>query len=208
MDKLIIGCSAISRSGKDTFFNLFKNLLPNLNVQRFALADDLKKELYSIIRELYGIDIFNCTAEEKELVRPLMVFHGKIRRIRSNGRHWIEILDKKIRATNCDVAVITDVRYDVYKNDERPWLQDELKGVLLHISRYNMENIETAQGTLSRKIFTQPPNQDEAENNPKLISAADYRIEWESCPTTANNFTELNPHIEKFIQWLKDAKKI
>ena len=170
--KNIIGLGGIAQSGKDFFFTNLKKTTKR-NVIRFAIADELKKELFSLIKNTYNVDIFNCSAEDKEKIRPMLVSHGKIRRDESNGRHWINKISEKVKDAAKDknnIVVITDIRHDEFANDEVNWLKKELNGFFVHISKYTEDK--------GVKVFGLPPNEGEAINNPKLIEKADYLIQW------------------------------
>ena len=166
----IIGLGGIAKSGKDFFFTNLKKTTKR-NVIRFAIADELKKELFSLIKNTYNVDIFNCSAEDKEKIRPMLLSHGKIRRNESKGRHWINKISEKIKDAAKDkenIVVITDIRYDEFAEDEVDWVKKELNGFFVHISKYTEDK--------GVKVFGLPPNEDEAINNPKLIEKADYLI--------------------------------
>ena len=170
--KNIIGLGGIAQSGKDFFFTNLKKTTKR-NVIRFAIADELKKELFSLIKNTYNVDIFNCSAEDKEKVRPMLLSHGKIRRNDSKGRYWINKISEKVKDAAKDeknIVVITDIRYDEFASDEVDWVKKELNGFFVHISKYTEDK--------GVKVFGLPPNEDEAINNPKLIEKADYLIEW------------------------------
>lgn len=195
----VIGVGGLAGSGKDTFVNLLQEQIPN--VKRFALADSLKAELNPTLINLYNTDIFSCSRERKDIVRPALVAHGKIKRTLSQGRHWIEILNKKIQEHKNtfpnDLICITDIRYDVFEKDEVGWLKKELGGIFVHVSRF-----EIAEG---KTIFQTPPNADEAENDPKLQKKADYRVIWPSANKVdgSPDFNSLNIYVEEFIKWLR-----
>ena len=168
----IIGLGGIAKSGKDFFFTNLKKTTKR-NVIRFAIADELKKELFSLIKNTYNVDIFNCSAEDKEKIRPMLLSHGKIRRNESKGRHWINKISEKVKDAAKDeknIVVITDIRYDEFAEDEVDWVKKELNGFFVHISKYTEDK--------GVKVFGLPPNEDEAINNPKLIEKADYLIQW------------------------------
>ena len=170
--KNIIGLGGIAQSGKDFFFTNLKKTTKR-NVIRFAIADELKKELFSLIKNTYNVDIFNCSAEDKEKVRPMLLSHGKIRRNDSKGRYWINKISEKVKDAAKDeknIVVITDIRYDEFASDEVDWVKKELNGFFVHISKYTEDK--------GVKVFGLPPNEDEAINNPKLIEKADYLIQW------------------------------
>jgi hypothetical protein len=201
----IIAVSGIAQSGKDTFCNAIASQISG--AKRFALADLLKEEIRPILIDRHQIDIFNCTPEQKETVRPDMVEYGKAKRRESQNRYWIDKLIPKIqeylRANENNIALISDVRYFESDNDECPWVKYENNGILVHVSKYKIIN--------GRRVFTQPPNDDEKRNDPILSQHANYRIVWQE--QNSNNFRlnnnddylfrQLDDHIQEFIKWLK-----
>jgi hypothetical protein len=195
----VIGVGGLAGSGKDTFVNLLQSQIPN--VKRFALADSLKVELNPTLINLYNTDIFTCSREQKDIVRPVLVAHGKVRRVLSQGRHWIEILNNKIiehkKNNPNDIICITDVRYDVFEKDEINWLKDELGGIFVHVSRYDV--------VAGKQIFQRPPNADEAENDPKLQVKANYKVVWPGARKVDGtpDFESLNIYVEEFLKWLR-----
>lgn len=191
--KQVIGISGVAGSGKDTLFSLLS--LRNPNVKRFALADILKKELSPFIKDLYEIDIFNCSREQKNLVRPILVEHGKIRRTLTNGTYWTskltEAINEFISLSPQNVAIVTDVRYAEYEEDELFWLKKVLNGHLIHITM-----------TLGKGEKLQPPNKEEEINDPVLRKFSDLRIIWPKVePFSLKNLNLINyaEKVEKFI---------
>lgn len=178
----VIGISGVAGSGKDLFFTLLKKYLEEtygIHCNKLSLADELKKEVNRFTIQEYGIDALTCSREDKELIRPLLVFHGTIRRGKSLGRHWINILNKKIKKlkfSNNEISIITDIRYDQYENDEVYWLKNELSGTLVHISNY----AEVNSGSTSPPVIVDknPANDAEKANDPKLKQKSDYSIRW------------------------------
>lgn len=185
--KLTIGIAGICGSGKDTLYSL---LAQRINCKRVALADQLRREMNPFIIDKFGIDLFNCSREEKDLVRPLLVEYGRIKRQQTNGRYFIEKIDSYIKTLNT-IAVISDVRYCVYERDETHWIKNELNGILVHVSKY--KEID------GKKIFSESPIKDERENDPKLQAAADYKIEWPEVKT----LDLLAPYVDNFLIWLQ-----
>ncbi len=190
-----IGLSGVAGSGKDLFFSL---LSQKINCERYSLADSLKKEVSEFTKEQYDIDATNCSRSEKDLIRPILVAHGTIKRDRSNGRHWIEKINKKINKNNLtnSVVVITDIRYDDYSEDEVHWLKNELGGYLVHITLF--DEVQRLNGLF--KKYKTAINEEEARNNPKLAEKADFKIEWKR----EKDRNLLNQHIENFLEWLKE----
>ena len=200
MKSTIIGLSGLAGAGKDLFFSI---LSQKVNCKRFALADELKRETKPILLENYGIDPTTCSREEKEKIRDFLVFHGSFRRDETDGRYWIDKLTPSLKNHSGGYAVVTDVRYDEHPLDEVHWLKNEMKGVLVHISRFtevpyaNVPNIK-------QRAFIEPPNEKERINDPILKEKSDYQFAW---PTTLGHEkyvnTKLSKHVDKFLAWLE-----
>tara|TARA_R100000808_G_C2136039_1_gene144370 strand:+ start:213 stop:866 length:654 start_codon:yes stop_codon:yes gene_type:complete len=198
----IIGISGVAGSGKDTFFEFLSERLP---CKKFSLADELKKEVRQWTQVHYHIDSIDCPRDDKEIIRPFLVFHGTTKRHNSQGRHWIEKLNDSLLKDDFDgFKIITDIRYDDYENDEVSWLKDELNGTLVHVSQYEyFKDVE--EGALIKK-FREPVNSEEARNDPRLKQKSDFQIEWEFIKN--GRIEELSPYVDNFINWLlKDREK-
>jgi len=197
----MIGISGIAGSGKDLFC---KFLLKEIKGSRIALADPLKEETRGFILQKYGIDILSCSLEEKNKVRDLLVFYGGIKRYESKGTYWTDKAQKK--ADNCKhVPIVTDIRYAEYQNDEIHWLKAKNKGTLIHLRKYC--EVETF-GPQVKRVYFDPPNEDEKRNDPKIRDKADYCIEW---PHIENaNYEKikevLTPYAKEFAEWYKTKK--
>ena len=167
----VIGIAGVARSGKDTLCDLLrKGLLERgYKSQRFALADLLKAKIRPFLLEFFEIDIFDCSPEEKELVRPLLVEFGRAKRITSEGSYWTGLLQEEIDKADCDVAIVTDIRYAEYEYDEADWLKEWNHGTLIHVER-----------VLPNGEILTAPNADEERNNPKLKELANTNLIWES----------------------------
>ena len=204
MSSKIIGISGVAGSGKDLFYNLLKDYI---TCERFAIADELKIEIRDFILNNYSIDVVNCYREEKNLIRPYLVAHGVAKRTRTQGRYWIEKVESKIKQRVFEYyclqnkgqdlyPIITDVRYDKYKEDEVFWLKKQMNGLLVHISLFEIKN--------GKRIFKKPINSDEASENPKLLEKADYIIEWQKIEGDFNTKKKaLAPIIKDFIKFIK-----
>jgi hypothetical protein len=200
---LTIGLSGVAGAGKDLFFSLLKRALikNEIRVYRLALADSLKCEVSSFLLKEYGVNIFDCDRATKNLYRPFLVFHGKIKRSQTNGRYWIDKISSRIDSKEKHkIFCITDIRYAEFKKDELYWLREEKKGILVHVSQYSIEG--------NNKIFKLPPNEDEAKNDPILKNAADYKVEWPRIEGS-QGFVEavLWKEVEDFIVWLKKNER-
>ena len=182
----VIGISGVAGAGKDLFYTILSRYV---KCKRYALADKLKLEVNPFCKRHYKIDLFNCNREEKETVRDLLVFHGTHKRRLSDGKYFTKELNKLIKKDiknkeleEDTVIVVTDIRYDQYKQDEIYWLKKLMNGTLCHVSQYEMKLLE------------------EEREDPKLKAAADAVIEW---PTIEGNMIEvekkLEGHVHQFI---------
>ena len=188
-----IGISGVAGCGKNTLSTIIIKLLQRMGLpyRELSIANNLKQEISWVSRELYGINSSNCTREEKNTIRPLLVAHGVIKRELSNGRHWVEMLNKELAPDK--INIITDVRFNEYEKDEVYWLKNEINGVLIHLSRY-----DEIKG---KRVFFPPVNENESENDPLVKEEADFVFNWK---------TE-ESHIKKIIsasQMLKWVKKL
>jgi hypothetical protein len=203
----IIGISGVAGSGKDTFFNLLSERVP---CRKYSLADELKREVNQWSRMHYSIDSEACSREEKEVIRPFLVFHGATKRHASQGRHWINKLsDRMMKDKVQGFKIVTDIRYDEYENDEVSWLRNELNGILVHVSQFEYRREEVwvpsgEAGTLVKK-YRDPINPEEARNDPRLKEKSDYQVEWEFIKN--GQISELKSHIDDFIEWLTEDEE-
>ena len=78
-----------------------------------------------------------------------------------------------------DVALISDVRYAHYTNDELTWVTHEHKGLLVHLRRYEKSSsaVIEADGTV-KFDYVKPPNEHERINDPKLREGAHFQLDW------------------------------
>tara|TARA_B100000287_G_scaffold383082_1_gene388621 strand:+ start:66 stop:659 length:594 start_codon:yes stop_codon:yes gene_type:complete len=186
-----IGIAGVAGCGKNTLSNLIIKLLQRLELpyRELSIANNLKKELSVASLELYGIDSSSCSREEKEIIRPMLVAHGEIRRKLSNGTHWTSLLKKELAPEK--INIITDIRFNKYEKDEVFWLKNEINGVLIHLSRYEENNGE--------RIFFPPANETEKENDPLVRKDADFRLNWK----TQEDETKKIISASQMLKWVK-----
>jgi len=183
----LIGIAGVAGSGKDTFGKIIGNVFENSGgkVNYLSFADKLKAEVSEISKKLYDIDPTNCTRDEKNLIRPLLLAHGAIMREKTQGQYWIEGVKNLIIENN--INIITDVRFCEYECDEVDWIQSN-GGIVVHITRFFEEN--------GQRIYIMPDNEYEKRNDKTLKNKADYSFSW---PT---NISKQKKYSEKFFKWL------
>lgn len=198
---MVIGVSGVAGSGKDLFSNALAQELESKGkrVLRLSIAQALKQEVQEWCVDQYGIDPLNCSREDKEKIRDLLVFHGTAKRNKTEGRHWVEITNSIIQELkdNYDYFIISDVRYCDYEKDEVFWLKKELGGVLIHVQLYWIE------GRLNghKKVFQEPVNSEEKRNDPKLLKQCDHDITWEKFDNI-NKDKYTKEYVVKCAGWL------
>ena len=215
----VIGLSGVAGVGKDLFYQILSSRIPCVRV---SLADNLKKEAIDWCVKHYNINPVNCSREEKNSIRDFLVFHGTFKRKQTQGRHWIQSLEKSMSVLDLKDknVVITDIRYDDYENDEVSWLKNEKEGILVHISRtqdvpvgainrvkdLKGKELEFDSGKAVVKENIPPANSEEARNNPKLIKAANFHVEW---PTIKGSHSyilgEAGVYVDEFLKYLNSG---
>ena len=183
----LIGIAGVAGSRKDTFGKIIGNVFENSGgkVNYLSFAAKLKAEVSDISKKLYDIDSTNCTRDEKNLIRPLLLAHGAIMREKTQGQYWIEGVKNLIIENN--INIITDVRFCEYECDEVDWIQSN-GGIVVHITRFFEEN--------GQRIYILPDNEYERRNDKILKSKANYSFSW---PT---NISKQKKYSEKFFKWL------
>jgi hypothetical protein len=186
-----IGISGVAGSGKNTLAEIIIKFLERMDIpcQELSIANNLKKELSTASKELYGIDSYSCSREEKDIIRPFLVAHGEIKRKLSEGKHWTGLLTKDLDREK--VNIITDVRYSEYKDDEIGWLKNDVNGVLIHLSRYETQN--------EKRVYIKAMNGSEKKNDPVMREKSDFALSWDT-------YTESSKRIastEKLLRWIK-----
>ena len=183
----LIGIAGVAGSGKDTFAEIIKKVFESngFEVNCLSFAKKLKEEVAEVSKDMYGIDTMNCTREEKNLVRPLLLAHGAIMREKTKGQYWIDGI--KDLVSNDKINIITDVRFCEYECDEVDWIQSN-NGIVVHITRFFEENGE--------RIYISPDNEYEKRNNKILKNRANYSFSW---PT---DISKQIKYSNKFFEWL------
>lgn len=187
-----IALSGVAGCGKNTVSSIITKLLGRLDLpyKELAIADNLKKELIPSSKELYGIDPSTCSRREKDLIRPFLVAHGEIKRNLSEGRHWVNQVNSKLDAEK--INIITDVRFNKYEKDEVYWVKNEINGVLIHVSLYNIKN--------NQRVFLPPANETEFKNDLLVKKEADFILNW----PFEKDKTKQILNCEKLLKWVKN----
>jgi hypothetical protein len=171
---MIIGISGVARSGKDTLANGFVRIFKKCGIKakRYALADELKKEVKSFLLKNVGIDSFTQNDDDKKIIRPFLVSYGTHLRRELNPNCWIEKLTKNLKEDS--LTIVSDIRYE----NEAQWILDQ-GGLLIHISRLNGES------------YMPPANEEERINDPILQKKSSVSFTWDTIgDTNLENLTD------------------
>lgn len=196
----LIGIGSTSRVGKDTLAKyLFNKFHGHIDISIFSLAYELKKQMEQFIQDKLSLNVWTDNSEEKAIFRSLLVEYGKIQRIKSNGKYWTEILDKKIKNKSKSlnykpfIIIVPDIRYCEYPEDEVYWVQDKWNGILINIDRIQKN------GTL-----IPPANRDEAKNSEIIKKYSDYNFIWPSIEDFGESYIYNNYFIPFFDKLFKE----
>jgi hypothetical protein len=177
MNIVVVAISGSRCVGKDTMFTILKTL--NSKFHRFAFADMLKHDLNDFIKKQFDIDVFHPSTVEKELIRPLLICYGTIRR-NQNTNYWVE----KILSSLDNPAIIPCI-VDLRFLNELDLLRETCGENLVHI---HLERINSPI-----------PTADELENGPILASRSDYKLTWGD-DTQETRFKIVNQLYENIIE--------
>ncbi len=209
MNKLYIGVSGFARSGKNLFCDIAQKILKekyNMSSKTYALAYFLKKDCEPFIQEKLGLNSFSEKTEDKNTFREMLVWYGGVKRKQTEGKYWTGLLHEELKKDTNDVNFISDIRYVEYVDDEVFWLKKQLGGKLVHVSKYTYgfpsDGRHYRINDMSKKIYTEAPNQHEALNDPKIRFLADYKVEWEQIVSVDKNQEGLinNPNLNLIVE--------
>jgi hypothetical protein len=184
---IVIGVGGFARSGKDTFVKIAKRVLKDNGYSsiKLAFADPLKEEIDPFLQQHYNISAWTDDTEEKKIIRPYLVAHGCGKRMISEGRYWIDQIDKAIENIhfNEDVIFISDCRFP----NEVDWVHQKWGGWFVHLKKYSVKSgmqydLFTGEKTVVQtwKQYDAAPNEEEAFQDPLCEIKADYKLKLEN----------------------------
>lgn len=207
----VIGVGGFARAGKDAFVNIAKNILTknNYKPQRFAFADNLKKEVGGMLQANdFALDVHTTNTDAKTKLRPLLVWWGCARRdLSQGGMYWVEQVhkqledvQKKYKSMGFDdsefVALISDARFV----NEVKWLQNEWDGQFIHLRRFSMKEVRDGYGDWqTQEVFDAAPNEEEAKNDPLIQELANVKVEWKSQGIPAGGCVTQDEYLQKKV---------
>ena len=200
-EPMLIGLAGVAGCGKDTFFTHLKQALEkrSITIKRYSFGDELKYEVNKWTTNQYGIDAVNCNRNDKEQIRPFLIAHGVIKRNKTEGQYWINKTKERIESDTekPDIACITDVRYNQYKNDEASWIKNKF-GIVVYIQRL----IRTDEAAELR-VPLEAKNSEELKNDPLVKDSANFIASIKDVHESLIEQT-VTEEIETFLDWLKE----
>ena len=153
---IVVGISGVARSGKNLLCELLmQNLyLEGYTSKPFALAADLKNDCDEFLYKKCDLNVWTDLTEDKTQFREFLVWYGSLKRKQTDGRYWIDKLDRRISTYEGDVAIVTDVRYDQYDKDEVHWIKEDEKEIFLTFSEVNQLEL-VRQAAIRQKYIDQ-----------------------------------------------------
>jgi hypothetical protein len=199
MNKLYIGISGFARSGKDLCGKIISNFLEvNGKIPlRVALADELKIDVEEFLNIKCNTSPYTDDTEEKTKIRPFLVWYGCYQRGRQPD-YWIKQIEKTIDINpDFNVVVCTDIRFP----NEAHWIHSK-GGWLIHLSKY--VKLSPDGGKTWQRKYQEPPNEEEAKNDPVVKGMADFKINWEDLSNSGQvkiNMDDLvnNPYLKEEV---------
>ena len=200
---IVVGISGVARSGKNLLCELLmQNLyLEGYTSKPFALAADLKNDCDEFLYKMCDLNVWTDLTEDKTQFREFLVWYGSLKRKQTDGRYWIDKLDRRISTYEGDVAIVTDVRYDHYDKDEVHWIKEEKQGLLIHLKRFKRDDTNFVH-------YTKPANDHESLNDRSLYEKADINITWETVNDPRKNdviIDIVNSTTQKIIQKIENS---
>ncbi len=186
---MIIGISGFARSGKDTFGLSLQRILKTYSIESEinAFANVLKNDIDQFLIEKFNISAFTKKENEKSLIRPILVAYGESKR-KQDPNYWIDQIKEKSKNK---LTIVTDVRYE----NEAKWIIDN-GGFLIHLSRQK-----------NNGSYIEAPNEQEAENNPKVANLACFKMVWQTIENKDGFVDEhtIDQIVESFICSCEDV---
>lgn len=205
----VIGIGGVATTGKDLAASILSAKLADrgLTVQRVALASPLKGDLDEFCEKNFGFSSYTQVPEEKQLIRPALVWYGDAQRKRTGGRHWIDQAQATIDKSAADVIIVTDVRYDHYEKDEVYWITRELNGLLVHVSQFTWATPLTTKvsNPTRERVFVAPANDHEMLNDPKVKAKAQCVVEWENVGKLTQSELLVHPKLNEHMEFVRST---
>ena len=108
-----------------------------------------------------------------------------------------------MNANTNDIPVVTDIRYQEFEKDEVYWLNQELGGVLVHISQFTTSRMAGSRAAYRTPVkkYKQPSNEEEERMDPILKGLADYKVDWPRVDEELTKSAVLARHVDDFVTW-------
>jgi hypothetical protein len=162
----IIAIAGNATCGKDRLYELLcLELQGRIKCKRIGFADALKEELNTFLLSQTGISAWTTNAEEKRVIRSMLVFWGNTFRRGQDPNYWVNQVARQVQSCQEETCwIIPDLRY----KNEYDWIKSQ-GGITIFLNRQ-----------LSSSTVVPPANEYEKENNMLLAQICDLNVTWKS----------------------------
>ena len=152
----IIAIGGNARSGKDTLADNLVNILKDLDIkaQKVSFASALRHSVDDFLLKELGISAFTEKKEEKDIIRPFLVFWGTDIMRNQDQEVWIKRLQKLLKPDQ--ISIISDLRF----TNELDWVREN-EGISIMLNRAGIG----------------PANKHEEEQNKKLYKLVNLKFD-------------------------------
>jgi hypothetical protein len=161
-NKKIIAIAGNARSGKDTLGKHLVSILGEYGIKAkcYSFASQLRKETDEFLLKTLNISAYTEDNDEKNIIRPFLVFWGTEIRRKLDDLIWIKQVESMI--SDNEVAIITDLRFQ----NEMEFVKNN-NGQIICLSRIDEDG-----------LVVPPANEYELENNAVIAKQADSNFTW------------------------------
>ncbi len=192
-----ICCSGNGRCGKDLFADLLIKNVGSNKIVKLSLAEQLKRDCAPFLKDVCGVDD-PFEPKNKSEIRPLWIWFGGFKREQTNGKYFLESLQKRVDFFDNSGLYTTFIIPDVRLENEYEYFKDR-NSVFVFIDKYKFENDQIT--------YTPPASKEEAYNNPILRQSADVKVKWLDCGGDTTKIEKFCvPEVHKFIAWLENRR--
>ena len=148
LDKKIIAVGGNARSGKDTLANNLVDILAELNIKakKVSFAHALRESVDDFLLRELGISAFTEDKEEKDIIRPFLVFWGTDVMRGRDQNVWVKKIQKFLKPDS--VNIISDLRFTI----ELDWVKEK-NGVSVMLSRKAVNPANKYEEEENKKLY-------------------------------------------------------
>lgn len=214
---LIIALGGYATVGKNTFERILSDLLDNELCYSASFAKKLREDIKDFTVSQFNINPYTQDAEEKRIIRPILIETARIKRKLSKGEYFVralidnlvsdgfkvDILNGVIKHDKYKYIIINDLRFaehyvDKFKSFDEIGFIRNFFGLIVNIKQYIPAEYGDRQNKEPIKIYTKPFSDEEEKNGPLIEKYADFNISWPKCGTSS--FEELKTRLINHVR--------